>query len=209
MPSGSAAADARSGAPPRTRKAPASLGGILEGLHKLARQGDAVKVGDMVGLVGTRSYGPFLVLPALLEITPVGAVPGVPTMLAVFIVLVASQLLLGRRQLWLPGFFERASLDARRLRKAVVRLRPVARRLDRWFHGRLEALTAGPLVRVAALVCIALACLVPPLDLVPFASSGPMAIIAMFGLALLVRDGVLMLLACAFAAIPVVVLLHL
>jgi hypothetical protein len=35
----------------------------------------------------------------------------------------------------------------------------------------------------------------PPLELLPFASTAPMAAIATFGLALLVRDGVLMLVA--------------
>lgn len=195
MPSDSLAPGRRAGA--GRRRAPHSLRGILDGLHRLARQGGAVQVGDMVGLVGARSYGPFLVLPALLEISPIGAVPGVPTTLAVFIVLVAGQLLLGRPQLWLPRFVARASIDAQRLRVALVRLRPLARRLDGWFHGRLQALTSGPLVRVAALACIALACLVPPLDLLPFASSGPMLVIAMIGLALLVRDGLVMLLASA------------
>ena len=43
------------------------------------------------------------------------------------------------------------------------------------------------------------ACTVPPLELVPFASSAPMIAIAAFGLAITVRDGVLMLVALCLA----------
>ena len=47
---------------------------------------------------------------------------------------------------------------------------------------------------------IAICLTVPPLDLVPFGGSGPMLAIAMFGLAILVRDGVLMIVALALSA---------
>lgn len=199
-----------------------SLTGILDALGTLARENrpqadragpagadqdkesspeDAgkVRVGDMVGAFGTRSYGPFLIVPALLEISPIGAVPGVPTVLATMVVLFAAQMLFGAKRLWVPGFVERAGFSARRLERGVQKLRPVACRIDRWFHGRLRRLTTGPFMRVAAAGCIALAITVPLLEVVPFASSIPMAAIALFGLALLVGDGLLMLGACALA----------
>ena len=54
-----------------------------------------------------------------------------------------------------------------------------------------------------------LCCLVPPLELVPFASSAPMLAIAAFGLALMVRDGLLMLAAftLSLGAVGVVIAL--
>ena len=48
-----------------------------------------------------------------------------------------------------------------------------------------------------------LALTVPPLELLPFASSAPMAAIAMFGLALLVHDGALMIAAWLLAGMAV------
>jgi hypothetical protein len=57
--------------------------------------------------------------------------------------------------------------------------------------------------KVAALICILLACTVPPLELLPFATTAPMAAIAAFGLALMVRDGVLMLVAMALSIVAV------
>ncbi len=178
---------------------PESLGDILDRFEELAEQESRVAVADMVDAVGTRSYGPFLIVPALIELSPIGGVPGVPTALAALVALFAVQMLLGRRRLWMPGWVARRGLAAPRLTRLVAAVRPMAERVDRWFHGRLRALTSGVGVRVAALVCIALAMLVPPLELFPFASSAPMGAIALIGLALLVRDGALMVLASLLA----------
>jgi len=178
---------------------PESLGDILDRFEALTRQNSRVAVADMVDAVGSRSYGPFLIVPALIELSPVGGVPGVPTALAALVVLFAAQMLLGRRHLWTPGWVARRGVTARRLTKGVAAARPMAERMDRWFHGRLRALTSGVGMRVAALACIGLALLVPPLELFPFASSAPMGAIALIGLALLVRDGALMLAASLLA----------
>src|SRR5690606_12992905 len=93
----------------------------------------------------------------------------------------------------------RRGLGARRLTRLVSAVRPIAQRMDRWFHGRLHVLTSGVGMRVAALACIGLALLVPPLELLPFASSAPMGAIGLIGLARLVRDGALMVLASLLA----------
>jgi hypothetical protein len=174
---------------------PHSVGEILDRLRDLADRQDHVSIGDVVQHLGHRSYGPFLLVPALIEITPVGAIPGVPTFLALIIVLVAAQMLFGRKHLWLPGLIDRRGVSGGKLGKAADKLRGVARFLDRWFHNRLPALTGGPMPRIVAALVIVLAATVPPLELLPFASTAPMAAIAAFGLALLVRDGMLMLLA--------------
>lgn len=168
---------------------------IVQRLREVAAQHQRVSIDDMVEAFGARSYGPFLIVPALLEITPIGAVPGVPTFLAALIVLFALQIVGGRRRFWIPSWLSKRSVSAERLCGAMDKMEPVARWMDRWFGSRWRALTRGPFVRLAALGCIALACTVPMAELVPFLSSGPMLAIALFGLALLVRDGLLMVVA--------------
>lgn len=184
---------------------PKNIGGILDRLEELAGQDDQVSLGKVTEALGSRSHGPFLLVPALIEISPVGGIPGVPTVLAAIIILFAGQLLIGRDHMWLPGFLARRSVSSDRTRKATGKLRPLARFMDRWFHGRLPKLTEGPAVRVAAALCILLACTVPPLEVLPFASSAPMLAIAAFGLALLVRDGLLMMIATVLAVVAVAV----
>lgn len=168
---------------------------ILDALGDTAVAAEHVRVGEMVEAVGGRGYGPLLFVPAMIELSPLGGIPGVPTVLATVVALFAVQIVLGRRHLWLPRVLERIKVPARRLRQALDALRPAARWLDRWFHGRLRPLTGRVGQRAAATVCFALCLTVPPLEIVPFASSAPMAAVALFGLAITLRDGLVMALA--------------
>ena len=149
-------------------------------------------------LMMTIPWMALLFLP-LIELSPIGGIPGVPTFLAVMIALIAGQRLFGREHGWLPDFVERRAIDGDRLAHGAHRLDNVAATIDGWFHGRLKWLTRGIWPRVAALVVVLLCCAVPPLEFLPFASSAPMIAIAAFGLALMVRDGLLMVIAFAIS----------
>lgn len=169
----------------------------VEALEDIARKhpDDGVCIGDVLDEFGHRSFGPFLFVPALIELTPFGAIPGVPTFLALLIATVAVELFLGRDHVTLPRFIQRRRVRSGRLMQAAKKLERIAAWLDKRFHGRLRRFTGRRMQRVAAVFVIILCCTVPPLELLPFASSVPMLAIAAFGLAVLVRDGLLMLMA--------------
>jgi hypothetical protein len=176
-----------------------SVSDVLQAIEHLATESSTVDLGTLVNSFGSRSYGPLLMLPALMEISPLGGVPGFATTMAIVIALIAGQAIFGRKCVWLPRFLSKRSLKSEKILKAVGKMRPLAKRLDRWFHGRLRSFTRGIAVRVAAGICVLLACIVPPLDLIPFASTAPMTGIALFGFALLAQDGALMVIAFAAA----------
>lgn len=178
---------------------------ILDMLRRTADAHDKVTIGDVLDAIGDRSYGPALLIPALIEISPIGGIPGVPSFLALFIALVAAQLLFDKDHLWLPQFIQKRSVSADKLHKAADKLNPVAKRFDRWFHGRMTRFVKQPWPRIAAGIVVMLCLTVPPLELVPFASTAPMAAIAAFGLALLVRDGLLMIAAMGISLIAVII----
>lgn len=182
-------------------KEPTSVSEVLGELDELAAHGDRVRVADVLDDFGARSFGPFIMIPALLEITPIGGLPGVPTALALFIALIASQLLLGRDHVWMPQFVQQRAVGSKKLHAAVRKLRGLANFLDRHSQGRLERLTRGPAMRLVALIILTLCCAVPPLEFLPFASSIPMLAIAILGLALTVRDGALLLAALLFTVL--------
>lgn len=184
---------------------PHSVGDILDAIAKLADERDRVVVGDVVEALGARGFGPFLIVMPLIDISPIGSIPGLPTAMALVIALIAVQMAMGREHLWLPGFVERRSISSHKAKKAVEKTRGVARFMDRWFHGRLPVLTIGPFVRIAAVGVILLACCVPPLELLPLATTIPMLAIAAFGLAITVRDGALMIVAMLLAVAAVTV----
>lgn len=175
----------------------ASVNDILDDLEGASHDGK-VTLCEMAEALGHRGAAPFLIVPPLLEISPIGGIPGVPTFLAVVIAIFAAQVAMGREEPHVPGALGRRGVDGAKLRGAAEKLRPLARRLDGWFHGRLSPLTRRPVRQAAAVIVLALCLTVPPLELVPFASTFPMAAILVFGLAFLFRDGLLML--AAFAA---------
>lgn len=178
---------------------PHSVEEAVEALEELADKQDEIGIGDVLDEFGRRSFGPFLMIFALLEITPLGGIPGVPTFLAVMCALVAIQMLTASDHVWLPSIIERRSVGASKLRKSAEKLEGLAEKLDHWFHGRLRKFTGPPMQKFAAVMILALCLTVPPLEFLPFASSGPMLAIAAFGLALTVRDGLLMLIASALS----------
>ncbi|RJY09626.1 exopolysaccharide biosynthesis protein [Aurantiacibacter aquimixticola] len=176
---------------------PNNVGEILDGLQELAERNDSVTVDNVMDAFGARTFGPAIMIPALLELTPIGAIPGVPTFLAVTIVLIAVQKAIGREHVWLPGAILNRSVASGKIQSGVEKLRPVARFMDRHFHGRLKWIARKPFSRIAAGIVVLLCLTVPFLEVLPFASSVPMLAIAAFGLAVLVRDGALMILALA------------
>lgn len=129
---------------------PHSVGDILDCLDELADENEDVSAGQVMHAFGPRTFGPAIMVPALLEITPIGAIPGVPTFLASVIVLVAAQKMLGRRTLWLPGLIANRHVSAEKLAKSADKLRPLARFMDRHFHRRWQRVTHAPFSQIAA-----------------------------------------------------------
>ena len=178
---------------------PHDLDDVLDELLDADPDSGDVSVDELVAAVGKRSFGPLLVLLALIAFTPLGGIPGVPTILASLVIAIVAQLLFGRTQFWLPKFILRRKIDAGRLRKTISWIRPVARLIDKLIVPRLEWILRGIWLRIAALGCVLVALTIPPLEIVPFGGTASWAAIALFGLAVIAEDGVVALLAFASA----------
>lgn len=162
---------------------------VIDGVVELGDDQPKVSVGDIQKKVGQRSFGPFLFAPAIIEISPVGGIPGVPSMLAIIVGLFAFQLLFGRHHFWMPGFLAHRTVSGHKLEKGLNKVRPVVRWLDKVSKKRLGWATSKGFLRFIALLCIVLATSVPPLELLPFASTAPFAAIGLFGLGITTQDG--------------------
>ena len=57
---------------------------------------------DFWTVMEKRGFGPMLALPSFIACTPIGAIPGIPSLAGATILLIALQILLGRRHPWLP-----------------------------------------------------------------------------------------------------------
>jgi hypothetical protein len=176
-----------------------SLTDLLDRMAEGA-EGETVTLGDLLGQVGRRAYGPLLFVPALLAAGPTGVVPGMAIVTGCLIVLVAGQMLLPFDHPWLPRRLLRLEMRRALVDKAITKTRKAATWIDRFIKARWVVLAQPPVTYVVAAVCLVLAGLMFPFALVPFAVTLPGAAIAFFALGITFRDGVLIAVGLIFAA---------
>jgi len=193
--------------PPHTTSTPQdppdvhSVSELLDRMDAAADAHQPTSVGDVLDAVGTRSFGPILLLAGLVMMAPVvGDIPGVPTLMGLLVVIAGGQFLVGRDHVWLPDWLLRRSASCESLKKGVRWTRPVARVLDRWSKPRLGWLTHGVGVLVLGLACFVIAAMTPMMEVVPFSANLAGLAVAAYGLALVARDGLIAALALAFSA---------
>lgn len=168
---------------------------VIEELKQASKGDETVAVGDLIDALDERGYGPALAVLPLTELTPIGGVPGYPTLLALTLALIVLRLLMGYEHFWAPEWLRRRELKSKHVITAVEWLKPLSHWIDGKLHRRLSRI-AGPMGRrIACFIVLGILLLVPPLELVPFATSAPMIAVSIFGLGLLYRDGLLMLVA--------------
>ena len=164
-------------------------------------EGDEVTVEDILNLFGDRSFGPVVALLGLLVVMPpLGAIPVLPVIVGLVIILFSAQIVMGRTHIWVPGFIAKRSISKEKLKEANKRAKPWLRRIDNLISERLDFMTERWSVYVASIVVTLLSLTMIPLEFIPFAVAAPGAAIMLFGLAFVARDGVLMLMGYAMAA---------
>jgi len=170
---------------------------VLDRLDELGASRERVTVDEVQECLGRDAFGPALVTLGLLALSPVGDIPGAPTILAIFIFGVAVQMAAGRNTPWLPRALARRSVKGRHVCRAASLFRPVVRLLAAVIWARLTFLTDGHFARAIAGTCAILALTLPPLEIVPFGATVPSSVITGFSIALVARDGLLALMSFA------------
>lgn len=174
---------------------------MLDQLKQAADAGDPVSVGAVLKVVGRRSFGPVLLVGGLITLAPVvGDIPGVPTIIAILLLLIGVQLLFCRDHIWLPDWLLKRSVAREKFRKVIRWLRRPSRFADRFLRPRLAQLTKGAGAYLIAVVCVMIAAAMPLMEVVPFSANGAGAALTAFGLSLVAHDGLLAVVALLFSA---------
>lgn len=175
---------------------PRNLTMLLERMQHAGCREAEVSLEAILDATGRRSFAPILLIAGLITLAPlVGDIPGVPTLMATLVVIVAGQLLMGREHLWLPEYLLRRRVDRLRFVRVMHWLQRPARWIDRLLKPRLVWLARPPAHLPVALVCLLIGLAMPPMELVPFSANGAGLALTLFGLALLAEDGLLVLIA--------------
>lgn len=154
-----------------------------------------VRVGEIVEGLGERAFGALFFIFAAPNWLPMP--PGASTFLGAPLVLLSPQLAVGVPAPWLPRFVTRRPVRRKDMARAFRRLQPWLERMETLSRPRLTFLFGPVGDRVIGLVCFLLSVvLILP---IPLGNLAPAASIALFGLAMIQRDGVLALIAFAIA----------
>lgn len=178
--------DSTSARPPRT-----GVRALLDDFA-LGNPGDVLRLGDLLSGFGQSAFGLLLfiaVLPAFIPIPGVGGAIGGP-----LVILVGVQLLIGLGKLWLPKFLATRGPHRSALITFRTLMSPWLARLEKLIRPRLHgvldhrlALSFTGLLLVLLGVLLALP--------IPFTNYVFGVLLLLFALALLERDGALMLVA--------------
>jgi hypothetical protein len=183
--------------------------GLLTRMESAAKGKRRVTLNDLYEEVGSRSFGPLMLLAGLVTLAPlVGDIPGVPTTIGLVVILVSSQMALGRASFWLPSVLLNRSVSSAKLRKALSWLQRPAKFVDRLVRPRLKAMASGPATRVIACLCLLVGAAMPLMDFVPFTANVAGLALTAFGLSIIAHDGLLAIGAFVFTMLAVGLLLY-
>ncbi|MBP7705450.1 MAG: exopolysaccharide biosynthesis protein [Caulobacter sp.] len=158
---------------------------ILAGITSQKRK--TVSVRDVLEAFGDRAFGALMFVFAAPVALPMP--PGVSAILGAPLLFITSQLMFGRRTLWLPKILADRTMSRADYAGLVEKLSPYLTWLERRLRPRLTFLYNPLLDGVTGFVCLILAIIVflP----IPFGNMLPALAIAAFGLGIAERDGAL------------------
>ncbi|TGY88586.1 exopolysaccharide biosynthesis protein [Marinicauda algicola] len=173
---------------------PARLEDVLEDL-RAQEGGETISVDEILEALAHRSFGPLLLVPALISVLPVvGALPGVSYAMALVALVISIHFALSRPKLWLPGRLRRVSFGRKAFDRGLEKARPFIRWLDRFVLPRFAIAFRKPMPRVISLMCVAVSALMVLYASVPGGVVIPAIALILLGLGLTTQDGLVTIL---------------
>lgn len=163
---------------------------VLEGLFA-GDPDERITLDDIRRALDDRAFGFLILVFALPNAVPVPGIPGVSSILALPILLLALQLAFGQRRPWLPQWLLRRSVRRGDFARVVATALPSLRRVERIVRPRLAAMNTPVTDRFVGLLLFLFG-LVLALP-IPFGNLLPAIAIVLVALALIEQDGLVML----------------
>ena len=151
---------------------------------------------DLASRLHARAWGGLLFIFGAINTLPLP--PGTNIFFAIPLVIVAAQMAFGRASPWFPARIDRRGVTRAELERLIHKMAWLEARVERIFKPRLPRLTGPTATRLISFACFILyiAAAIP----IPALHVAPAGTIVLFALALIYRDGLLVI-AAIFAAI--------
>jgi hypothetical protein len=164
-------------------------------------KGERLSFTDLAARLQSRAWGGLLFIFAAINVLPLP--PGTSVFFAIPLMIVSAQMVVGRASPWFPAWINRRGVRTNELERLIAKIEGVEARIERVLKPRLATLTGPTATRLIGLVCLLLALLaaIP----IPLFHMAPAAAILLFGLALIYRDGALVIAAGVASVLSIAV----
>jgi hypothetical protein len=162
---------------------------------------DRLSFTELAAKLHGRAWGGLLFIFAAINVLPLP--PGTSAFFAIPILLVAGQMVFGRSSPWFPARLDRRGVTKKELQRLISKIGWLEARVERLFKPRLPRLTGPTAARVIGATCFILGLIagIP----IPLFHVAPAGAVVLFGLALIYRDGVLVIVAAIAAVLSLVI----
>ena len=152
--------------------------------------GESVKFGKLIDAAQERGYGPLIAFLSAFAVLPTGAIPGVPAIVGLCLILLGLQMAIGRPP-WFPGRLKQIEIPSEKLHAAFDKAKGWVSKIESFVKPRIEGLCNGPIAkRVTALCIVACGAVMIPLGFIPFAPLVLGLTGLTLGIGIAARDGV-------------------
>ncbi|MEM1366309.1 MAG: exopolysaccharide biosynthesis protein [Pseudomonadota bacterium] len=180
---------------------PRALSQVFEDLA--AENRTIISIGDLAHVLRDRSFGAFLLvfsIPCLLPFPPFTTV-----ILGMPLVIITWQMMLGRREVWLPRFLTNRSVSGARYKELLARALPILTRIERSVRPRRWAVYRNNPVALKAVYIFCFLTAITVVLPIPFGNWLPAFGCAFFGAALSQRDGLWIWVAAAISGLSIAI----
>ncbi|MBD2100312.1 exopolysaccharide biosynthesis protein [Leptolyngbya sp. FACHB-261] len=169
--------------PPRTLQTSRLLRRFLQ-----QHRGDSIRLRDLFQSMGSRAFGPTLLVCSLPEALPL-PIAGVSAIFGIPLMLVSAQLILGFSKPWLPGWIANRSFKRVQFEKIINKGLHYLEKIERLVQPRWRFATTPGAERLLGLLLLVLAIVIAlP---IPFANMLPAIAILLISLGMIEGDGAL------------------
>jgi hypothetical protein len=160
---------------------------------------DRLSFSDLALKLHARAWGGLLVIFAAINVIPLP--PGASIFFAIPLLIVSAHMAFGRASPWFPARIDRRGVTKEELSRLVEKMEWLEVRVERMLKPRLARLTGSAATRLIGFVCFILSWM----TMLPIVHVAPAAVIVLFGLALIYRDGALVIVAAAASLIGAII----
>jgi len=160
-------------------------------------ESERVTVAEILDALDNRAFGLATLLFAIPSVIPMP--PGVPTVVGIALFIVSLQMVMGRQELWLPNFLSKQGFSRKSLVSGFEKIKPQLELLEKFSRPRLLILT-GKIATVLIGIVIMVMSIILILPLPPGGNFPPALACAVLGMALVERDGIIVLIGLAVTA---------